>query len=201
MQFTKMNLSNEERAVLGNKEFFLIKRNISEKFDTVFSEMQSSWMREVSGWNLPVEGIDRTRGKIFKGENYRLFPYTIMDFPRHFSKEAVFAVRTMCWWGHECSVTLHIQGKALAIYQTNLEDRLSRMSIADLYFCINDTPWEYHYETDNYVSFSQLTFSAMVHRLNHTGFLKLSYRIPLEKITDLEELGENAIKNFGVFLS
>lgn len=195
-----MNLSREEQQVLENKQFFLMKRSVSLQLDDAMAALQASWMADVSGWPLPIEGIDRTRGKIFKGENYRFFPYTIMDFPRHFSKEAVFAVRTMCWWGHECSVTLHLQGLALSPYMNSLEDRLHRLKNKGIFFGINSTPWEYHFEADNYAPLQSLDMERIRKHIHENGFVKLAVRIPFSQLNQLEEMATDAISAFRTFL-
>lgn len=195
-----MNLSREEQQVLENKEFFLLKRNVSLQLDDAFAALQASWMADVATWPLPIEGIDRTRGKIFKGENYLFFPYTIMDFPRHFSKEAVFAVRTMCWWGNECSVTLHLQGNALSPYLSTMEQRLDRLKKEEFFFGINNTPWVYHFEEDNYAALHALDDKRIVGHLQENGFLKLALRIPFSDLDKLESRATYAMKSFREFL-
>ena len=200
MQVTKMNLSPEERSVLCSQEFFLVKRSLSQKLDETFAGLQHAWIEDVAAWTLPMEGIDRTRGKIFKGENYLFFPYTIMDFPRHFSREAVFAVRTMCWWGHEFSMTLHLQGVAMAPYVRDFNTRCSRMEKNQLFFCINDHPWEYHFGNENYRPIDSLNDDAINKHLHEKEFLKVAYKIPFSRLDEIEQLGKKVIRSFGDFL-
>ena len=59
---------------------------------------------------LPAE-VAEISPKISKGENYNGLPYVMFDYPRFFTKENVFAVRTFFWWANYFSVTLHLKGE------------------------------------------------------------------------------------------
>ena len=54
--------------------------------------------------------IVQSTPKIAKGENYLQLPYVLLDYPRCFDKENIFAIRTMFWWGNFFSITLHLSG-------------------------------------------------------------------------------------------
>ena len=62
------------------------------------------------GFNLPEEVLIQSP-KISRGENYNGLPYVMLDYPRCFGKEDVFAMRTMFWWGNFFSITWHLKGK------------------------------------------------------------------------------------------
>ena len=64
---------------------------------------------QVQSLRLP-EAVIQSSPKITRGENYQLLPYVILDYPRCFQKEQVFAIRTMFWWGKGISITLHVSG-------------------------------------------------------------------------------------------
>ena len=145
-----MELSKEEQQVLGDKRFFIIKAILNEKLDQTFSSMKATWMEETEKWPLPGITVDITRGKIFRGENYKGFPYTLMDYPRAFSKTGVFAVRTMCWWGNEFSFTLHLQGAGLIPYAERLEERLAQLNGTDVWCSVAADPWQYEFHESNY---------------------------------------------------
>ena len=94
--------------------------------------------------------------KIFKGENYRQLPYIVLDYPRHFSTDRVFAFRSMFWWGKEFSFTLHLQGKAWEYYRNRVAERMGMLTGNDFYCCVNNSPWQYYFENDNYVVLDEL---------------------------------------------
>ena len=60
--------------------------------------------------------------KISKGENYKGLPWLVLDYPRYFNKEDIFAIRTLFWWGNFFSITLHISGKYKMRYEKKIID-------------------------------------------------------------------------------
>lgn len=196
-----MELSREELVVLSDRHHYEVKASINRKLDASFSLLKEEWMPLVGTWNFPLDNIDRTRGKVFRGENYQGYPYSLLDFPRHFSKEAVFAIRTMCWWGHEFSITLHIQGAALVPLLPNLERRLEAVTGKDLMYCVNSTPWSYDFSKKNYEPVVDLEQSRMMQDIREKGFVKLSRPIALGQAESLSELGKETIGWFAGFVN
>ena len=113
--------------------------------------------------------------KISRGENYRGLPYLVLDYPAVFSAEDTFAFRTMFWWGNFFSCTLHLQGKPLDLYRDLVIDNIGHLVNYDIFLCINQSPWEYHYEVDNYklLSVDDLDF------IKESQFLKLNKKFDL----------------------
>jgi hypothetical protein len=177
-----------------------LKRTITEKLDTAFSQLQESWKPLVRTWKIPLEGVDLERGKIFKGENYRGYPYVIMDFPKRFSREEVFAVRTMCWWGHEFSITLHLQGEALRNILPDLTERLRTLTGTECYFCVNRTPWEYEFTPVNYRLLDDCTDDEVFSQAEINGFIKIARRLSLSDHNKLEPFGKETAELIGRFL-
>lgn len=199
-QVKKLDLSPEEFAVLGNRRFFIVRQEVNLKLDHFFSRLQQEWISETETWKLPLDEIDRTRGKIFRGENYRGFPYTLMDFPRHFSKKSVFAIRSMCWWGHEFSFTLHLQGAALQHYIRTLAERTARLQTKNFWWCVNAHPWDYHFDSGNYCRLDEMKPEAILTHAERHGFIKLSQKKDLQDYESINSSGLQIIKEFGEFL-
>ncbi|MFM2206640.1 MAG: hypothetical protein RL213_615 [Bacteroidota bacterium] len=195
-----MDLSDAELEVLSDTGFFLVKRSVTEKLDACFSGLQRDWKKDVVNWRFPVSGVDRERGKIFRGENYKGLPYVIMDFPKLFERENVFAVRTMCRWGHEFSVTLHLQGASLQPFLKDLYSRLGCFNPGETYFCVNRTPWEYDFGELNYRLLSETDEAAVKRHTEETGFLKVAVRLDLAKWRMLPEFAGDMIRRIGIFL-
>ena len=196
-----MELSKEEQKVLGDRQFFMVKAILNDKLDQAFSSMKATWMEETEKWLLPGIPIDISRGKIFRGENYKGFPYTLMDYPRAFSKTGVFAVRTMCWWGNEFSFTLHLQGAGLIPYAEQLEERLAQLNGTDAWCSVAADPWQYEFQSTYYRLLDTIDISEFATAVRQKDFLKIAYRVPLEDFINLEEKGIRAIGMFGKFLS
>jgi len=155
-------------------DFLLTKITILEKVKAIFLETETLLRKKVEpefALHIPSH-----KGKISRGENYHQLPYIVLDYPAYFSRENIFTFRTLFWWGHFFSATLHLQGSHLHALRPKLTDRFDLLLNQDIFICIGSTPWEYHYGVDNYqpLGVEHLPF------LQQTEFLKLSRKYPLD---------------------
>lgn len=201
MQDSILKFSSEELEILNDLNFFLLKHSATQKMVELFGRLEVLLKGIVHQNELAVEGVNVSSGKIFRGENYNLFPYVLLDYPRLFSRESIFAFRTMFWWGSGFSFTLHLQGKALEQFRKTLLINQERMLNQDIYFCVNNTPWKYHYEKENYTLIDELPSSQMENYFSEKEFIKLSKRIPLEEYASLEVKGKETLELFLSFLT
>jgi len=112
MPTTNVELSKNELELVSSSEFILTKNRIIEKVYNLFGALSEQYKAALNEHReiLPVD-IFKTPPKIYKGENYLSLPYVMMDYPRMFSKEDVFAIRSFFWWGNYFSITLQLSGK------------------------------------------------------------------------------------------
>src|SRR5690606_33828992 len=142
-----ITFSEKDLLFIADSDFLRTKKVITRKVERLLIETEATLKPLVqTAAPLISEGLLVQGGKISRGENYLDLPYQVLDYPRLFSKEATFSYRTMFWWGNFFSCTLHIQGKLLHKFKSRLCKTLPEMDRGDVYFCINDSPWEYHYE-------------------------------------------------------
>ena len=110
MDLAKIQLSKEELVLVQNADVLLTKNRIIKKvyelFGSIIPDMQQLLARNL---RLP-SAVFIASPKISKGENYLGLPYVMLDYPRCFGKEDIFAIRTMFWWGNFFSITLHLRG-------------------------------------------------------------------------------------------
>ena len=173
-------ITEEELDLIRNAEFIYTKNDALEKIHTLFSEIRDELKNIVQNneFHIPVS-LDTTDNKISRGEFYKELPYLVLDYPKHFKQENIFAFRTMFWWGNFFSFTLHIGGDVLNDYEENLLNNFSKLNKKDYYFCVNDSPWEYHYEADNYKLIETLSRDEIAKCIKNNGFFKLSKHISL----------------------
>jgi hypothetical protein len=76
----------------------------------MFGGINEMMKKELASFDHLFGDIQCLNGKISRGENYQLLPYIILDYPSYFSRNNIFAVRTMFWWGNFFSITLHLSG-------------------------------------------------------------------------------------------
>lgn len=177
--------SLQELDIADDPYILLIKNRIMEKVNGLMGELEQAIheLLHSEEHHLPPE-INLKHGKISKGENYKYLPYVMLDYPAFFTKKDIFAFRTMFYWGHFLSFTLHLQGKYCNLYSEKLLSCFS--SNPNLYFNINTTPWEYTYEAKNYVLITQLADSEMMAHLQENNFIKLSIQIPIAELGEAE---------------
>src|SRR5690349_5675936 len=122
MQNNANKFNTYERQVVQDTTFLMAKREIIRKVEDLFAGLQyvldknSKQVREVE----KALGITFQGPKISKGDNYRGLPYVVLDHPRYFQKEDVCSFRSMFWWGHFFSFTLHLQGECWNKVRNNL---------------------------------------------------------------------------------
>lgn len=188
---TKITLSDAELGIVQETEWILTKQNIITAVYTLFHERIADIKNSVlinPSLNLPE--ILSAIPKINKGENYRLFPYVIMDFPAVFSKENIFALRTMFWWGHFFSVTLHLSGKYQLLYADNIKQNLKQNG-KDFFVCINENAWQHNFETENFIAVKDITAEKLDAIINKP-FFKIALKYSLQQWNSMPQILEDA---------
>ena len=185
---SKMQLKEKELLIIQDTDFLLTKATVLEKINELLGQTREELKENVENSNFSFpDGIDLLNGKISKGENYKNLPYMVLDYPALFTTKTVFAYRTMFWWGNFFSATLHIEGIALNYYRNSITKNLDELLKKDIYIGVGDTPWQYHYEDDNYTLLNE------AHRnfITNCKFLKLSKKLELKKWDDVSEFSTN----------
>ena len=179
MSDTNVELSKNESELVINSEFILTKNRIIEKVYTLFGLLSEDYKIKLLSCKtiLPSE-VFSSSPKIYKGENYLNLPYVMLDYPRVFLKENVFAIRSFFWWGNYFSITLQLGGRFLQACRIRVEANLKNEANGDYFICINDAPWEHHFEESNYQS------------LKHTDSIETILNKPIIKIAKRHSLAE-----------
>ena len=181
MDQAKIRLSPKEMELVTSGDWILTKNQIIEKVKSLLALVMDDQMKQLqlhkSG--LAPELIESTP-KISKGENYRGLPYLILDYPRVFRKENTCAIRTMFWWGHFISITLHLSGESKSRYETRIISHLPSLSDNDFYISMSKNEWDHHFEGLNYVPVSSIT-GDIDKKMSELKFIKLARRIPLQQ--------------------
>lgn len=180
MDAAKIQLSAEELSLVQNASWLLTKNTIIEKVYALFGEIAQEVRSKFTG--LPamvVEDVLVPAPKISKGENYKGLPWVVLDFPRLFNHHHTFAIRTMFWWGHFISVTLHLKGQYKEQFRQKLMANLPLLTAQQFYLCVSEDEWRYEFEVDNYVPLTQMNSSDAEKILLANDFCKLSAKISL----------------------
>src|SRR5882757_4420454 len=177
MDAAKVQLSKEERTLVMDPGWILTKNSIMGKVGALFAEL-SGQMQErcppaTDGSPLAADGLplNWATPKISRGENYKGLPWVVLDYPRAFGREDVLAIRTLFWWGHYFSVTLHLKGKYKALFLPVIRQRLTLLGEAGFYVGVSDDEWRHELDSDNYQPIRESMDTAS---LEERTFLKLS---------------------------
>ena len=175
-----MPFSEKEFQFLTDTDFLLARAEITRKLANLLNATVRVLkpLAQQHSTSFP-QGTDVRNGRLSRGENYRGLPWLVLDFPRKFSQEEVFALRTMVWWGHECSCTLHVQGETARRLLPALVGNLPAAAAGNCFFCLNPSPWEYHFGPANYLPASQVSAAMLQQQVNRHQFFKISRKLPL----------------------
>ncbi|MBU3713834.1 MAG: hypothetical protein FGM46_02680 [Ferruginibacter sp.] len=94
---TNLTLSDKELSIIQNRDWFYLKHEILDKVNILLSDCSEFLKNEIIPECQLPEVILKISPKISKGENYKLLPYQVLDYPRYFNQSDVFAIRTMFW--------------------------------------------------------------------------------------------------------
>src|SRR3954452_928432 len=100
------SLTAYESELVRDSKVLLTKNIIIEKVYRLFGQLASGYQDRLAA--SPVVGLNAVQAKISRGENYRGLPYVMLDYPRIFSKDHTFAIRSFYWWGNFFSITLQL---------------------------------------------------------------------------------------------
>lgn len=179
-----------ELLIVQDTHWILTKASIINKVFKIFNNQVSSLKNVLeSGDQFFLPEIKSAVPKIYKGENYRSFPYVIMDYPAVFSKEHIFAVRAMFWWGNFFSITMHLSGNYKNIYGNNILKQL-RSTPENFFICVNETEWEHNFDSENYLPGEGLT-DADAKKIELKNFIKVAVNYPLAEWNKMPHLLEN----------
>ena len=175
---TKIHLSERELKLVTDSEWILTKHVIIQKIYDLFGALLEDMKLENA--NLPIlnNSILKNNGKISKGENYLGLPYIILDYPNYFTKENIYAIRTMFWWGNFFSSTLHVKGIFKNQISNSPDKFFSFLKSNDYSICINNNEWEHHSNENNYLRSEDLN-KEKLDRILQKDFIKISKPLPL----------------------
>ena len=185
MDATKIRLSTEEKELLLRPDWILTKNGIQKKVWQLLENLQAAQQPAMKMLSEEVRAIS---GKISRGENYQGLPWLILDQPRYFDKDNVFAIRTMFWWGRFFSCTLQLSGRYKEMYTGKIIAALPSLKENKFFTCINTDPWEHHFEEENYIAAYSLSDAAFKEVISKNSFIKISKKISLEEWDHAEEL-------------
>jgi hypothetical protein len=176
MNAANLQLSPEEIALVMNPDWILTKNSVMNKVILLFAGLGEEWRRRwAAGHDQPPSGLHPipesiSRGpKISRGENYLGLPYVMLDYPRVFGKEDILAIRTMFWWGHSFTMTLHLKGRYRNLFLSVIRERRDELEALGFHVGISGDEWRHEHAPDTYRPLADVSDLSA-----GTSFLKLS---------------------------
>lgn len=184
MDTSKIQLSADEMQLVNNSAWILTKHRVIEKVYRLFGQLSDEMQACLAAQQevLPVV-LYQLSPKISRGEQYEQLPYVVLDYPRVFSKENVFAVRSFFWWGHYFSITLHLKGCFLQQYRQPLNAAFAAGQLPGAYLSDAGSEFSFNLEGKNYRLPEKLQAGVYVVQ-EDIPFLKISYKISFDQWQD-----------------
>lgn len=175
----KIHLSQEESELVQNAEVLLTKNRVILKVYEMFGFLIDEVQDVLAGNPLLSTEIFAVSPKISKGENYLGLPYVMLDYPRCFGKADVFAVRTMFWWGHFFSTTLHLKGKYKQQLVSTIREHQPLLSDHHFFISVHEDEWRHDFDVANYTSLAGYDPMILAETLEKKDFCKIAVKVGL----------------------
>ena len=193
-----LEISHSELELLTDPELFQRKNKLTNAIIQLLGELNyrlernSTLQHAIEKFQLPS-----IKGKVSRGENYLGYPWQILDYPRVFEKENVFAFRNLFWWGNFFSSTLHLSGKYFDQASSLIFKNLPLISNDKMLICVNDNQWHHHLNENNYRKLSEIINSKEeVEWIQEKKFIKLCIPHPLSEFENTFNHAESSLEEF-----
>ena len=187
IQQTKIQFLPAEMELVSSPDIILTKNAILQKIKSFFEEVQMKQHDILKRYSsqLPEEVL-KISPKISRGENYKGLPWLVLDNPRHFQHNNIFAIRTMFWWGNFFSITLHVSGKNKNDLLKNLTNNVSLLAKNDFFIYNGTKEWEHDIDPGSYKKLSGINEDELQKIFSANSFLKLAVKFTVESLGAIE---------------
>ena len=194
IQQTKIQLLRAEMELVSSPDIILTKNVILQKIKSFLEELQIKQQDILKNYSSQLpEDVLKISPKISRGENYKGLPWLVLDNPRHFQHNNIFAIRTMFWWGNFFSVTLHLSGKSKNDHLKKISKNFSSLAESNFYIYTGQKEWEHDIDPNSYKRISALTKDELKKVFSEKSFLKLAIKFPIDSLGAIED---KLLKNY-----
>ena len=192
-------LSESELALVTDKNVILTKQTIIHKAASLFNDQIEALSVLFRDEFFNDAELLAAVPKITKGENYNGFPYVIMDYPAAFSKQNIFALRTMFWWGNFVIIILHLKGTYKEYYTAKILQQIK--SYPGFYISVGEDEWQHDFVENNYIKSEEINEQSKL-SIEKNSFFKIALKYELHHWNMMQSLlpeGYQKIKNLIVY--
>lgn len=180
LPMNEMKLNDEELRVLKDADFFRIRQDTEVKIRQLFAELKLNLKPLVDSMAASLPAGCTSSGKISRGERHEGFPWCALDYPAMFSREDIFAFRSLLVWGHHFSFHLILSGSFLRAYSDLVYQNAPALEAAGFKKAMHQTPWEWLNQ-----EYGSLTKPGP----GDDQFLRIAGFLPIDKYAELPQRG------------
>ncbi|MFA7381036.1 MAG: hypothetical protein WC150_11270 [Bacteroidia bacterium] len=177
-QNTKIIPTNAELEIASNTNFFDVKRELTAKIVVALEQFGEQLLQEVVTSVFLKTGIQRAGLKVSKGENFKGYPYIVLDCPRLYSTDTEVICRTIFRWGHGWSLHFTVQGKTFSRVNHSLPFFSASLS-SDWLLYTGENIWEQDVDSVFFLPTLSISETSLSHTINRQGFFKIATQINL----------------------
>jgi len=187
-QQTKIQFLPAEMVLVSSPDIILTKNAILQKLKSFLEEIQTKQFDIIKKYSskLPAEVL-KISPKISRGENYKGLPWLVLDNPRYFQHNNIFAVRTMFWWGNFFSITLHLSGNNKDELLKKISKNFSLLAESNFYIYTAKKEWEHDFDPNSYKRISALPKDELKKIFAENSFSKLAIKFPIDSLGAIED--------------
>ena len=189
MEPAKLQFSAHEMMLVSNAEWILTKNEILNRVGLLMGELnrvQKSIIKELPV-SLPPE-ILATTAKISRGENYKGLPYLVLDYPRLFTRNNIFATRSLFWWGKTLSTTLHLSGQWQQFFAERILANNQYLAQNGFVIATGEDEWVHDATGVGYTPAEQLSEAELQDMLAMRPFFKLALFTTVDELNNGVEI-------------
>jgi len=181
----RQSFNSNDIQLICDKDLIQRKNRLLKEFIEILADRADFLQNEYSG-SFALS----PPAKVNRGEHYKGFPYLVMDYPRIFSKSHMFAFRTLFWWGHFISCTIHLKGSFLADFSSRLPELIKAglHSELELRASISGNEWNHDALGEEYHELSDFSIDE------EGDFFKLTSILDLQEINNLHSFLDSSHK-------
>ena len=177
----KKTFAREELAFMQNGDLFDKKEDITKRIQGLLEELQASLKAHLKPEEFCApEKTDFVHGHLVRGERFLQRPYVYLDFPKFFSRQAMFTYRSFFWWGWDFVFAWILSGPYLDLYKKNLINHFDRVAGMGFYLSLASDPWEWRKASPDTLELAKQSPNEIQRLLAGKEFLKVQYFVGLD---------------------
>ncbi len=196
------SFSPDDLQLLSDRDFFQKKISISKKIKYTLETLHTQLALEAGTRTfLTPENFNPQASQFVKGEHLEHFPYQYLDFPRHYTRQAKFAFRSLFWWGHHVAFALIVEGPLVKQYRTNFFNRFSEVVNRQLCLSLSPSLWEWKTGAGLTMEITPQRRSELAAVLDRRTFFKIGRYIPFsDPLMESGEITREGLRTFRAIL-